>query len=373
MFSGQKKIMLSAGEVSGDLLGAGLVRRLKKTINARFYGLGGPEMKKAGVQILQDITSHSSVGLMEGIKPLLPSIAILLTLKRQLRENPPDVIILIDNQGFNIHLSRMARRLGVKNIYYFPPPVWIWGKHNAKRLAKTCDHLISCFPPEQKIYQDAGAVCTYVGHPFGVDIVPRPLPRPKSKFTVALLPGSRYQEVSRLTRPLLEAADRLQKTFTVLFILPFANDECRNTIVRTIETGGYGHLNIRFIQSPQHSFMKQCDLILAASGTASLAAAFYGIPCVVIYQISTLSYLIAKNLLLKVNYISMPNILLNKRVIPELLQNKATGANLYDAAKRFLSDRSYYEQTRQDLLKVRRILTKKNIFSTITRIVQRYL
>ena len=367
-----KHIFISAGEVSGDLNAANLVRFLKGRLKqVEFCGLGGPEMARAGVQIEQNIVTRSSVGIFEGIRFLRHNLATLRRLKKRLKTAPPDLLILVDNQGFNLNVAKAARARGIPTLYYFPPPVWIWGRHNAAVLAKTCDRVLCPFPDDVPIYQNAGAKTVFTGHPFSVDVTPRRLPvKAPRTWKIAIMPGSRRQEIDNLSVPLRDAMKLLNKSFRCRFFLPVANPEYGPMLEETFRGAD---LPLEFLDSPSHAFMKQCDLVLCASGTSSLAAAFYGVPTIVIYKINPLTFYLAMWFVVKVNYISIPNILLDEPIIPELLQEQATARGIFQTASDLMTNRSLYLATHHALLKSVKPLTRKKVYENILKQVRSFL
>jgi lipid-A-disaccharide synthase len=338
-------LFLSAGEVSGDLHGAYLAHALTAACpGCRLVGLGGPRMAAAGVEILHDITAHSAVGLTEQIPHALPVLKAFGAAKTALAHIKPDAVVLIDFQGANLNLAKRARKLGIKTIYYIAPQDWLWGIGNGiKRVAAGVDLFLAVFEPEAAAYKAAGARVAYVGHPL-LDILPSPPPAPldarislglaPTGQVLALLPGSRAQEVKTLLPIFLETARQLRSDRPdIQFVLPIASGALEEAITTLVNNS---ELPIHLFNGRSQEALLVADAALTASGTAVLEAAILAVPCVAAYKVSALTGWLARRLL-RVRHVTLPNILAQRDVVPEFLQGNATPSALTKSLQALLS------------------------------------
>lgn len=329
-----KKIMVSAGEVSGDIHASYLVRELK-TLDQQltFFGVGSERLKAEGVRIDFDITSRATIGLLEAL-PNIPTL--YLTFKKivsLLHQERPDLLLLVDSQGINMPLAREAKKLGIKTVYYIAPQEWLWGNtRNLQNVANTIDLILAIFEKEYHAYKRVGGRVSFFGHPL-VDIVKPTLDKPAalSLFfgsssavfpTIALCPGSRAQEIQKLLPVLLKASSLIkQKLPSSRFLISAASLGIIKKIFAYVSE--YGP---KAIVDHSYDILNVSDLALCTSGTINLEASILGVPNVMVYKLSPLTYFIGKHFLKidkKIPYFSMPNLLLNSPVIPELVMNQA--------------------------------------------------
>ncbi|MFP5503955.1 MAG: lipid-A-disaccharide synthase, partial [Candidatus Sericytochromatia bacterium] len=325
-------IFLSAGEVSGDMHGAHLARALRAARpDLRLVGVGGPRMAAAGVELLADVTRHSAVGLTEQLPHVRPVLKAFKTAKEAIASEPPAAVVLIDYQGANMDLARHAKRLGVPTAYYILPQEWLWGfKGGLKKVAAAADRLIAVFEAEAAAYREAGGSVSYVGHPL-LDILAevRPLALAGQGPLVALLPGSRPQEIDRLVPVFLGAAAIVREAVPeARFVLPIAGAHLAPAVEAAVAKSG---LSVTVLEGRGQEALAAADLAIAASGTVTLESAILGVPCVAAYRVSGLTAFLAKRLL-RVPYVTLPNIVLGREVVPELLQERATPGTIAEAA-----------------------------------------
>ena len=341
-------IMLSAGEASGDLHGATMCRALR-TLDPglRLIGMGGPRMAAAGVEILVDPTAHAAMGTSEAIGRVPGLYRAYKLLVRRLREARPVAMVLIDFPEFNLRLAKQARRAGIPVVYFIPPQLWAWRRGRIRQMARRVTRVLAAFPFEENLYEEAGIPVEFVGHPL-LDVVPSDLDRLKARgrlgvgkrqTLVGLLPGSRRQEVDRLLPPMLDAAARLSRSDgRRCFVLGLAASVDRGLVAshlkRASETGGPP---VEMVEGLTYEVMAASDALLIASGTATLEAALLGAPMVVCYRVSRLSEVVAR-LLKRSAWISLPNIVAGRDAVPEILQDKVTGARLASEAELLLVD-----------------------------------
>lgn len=332
------RVMLSAGEASGDVHGAHLAEALKQQEPAvQLSGMGGPLMAAAGVQLHFDPTQESSVGFTEAVRNLRRMRHVLAKLAAALRGEAIDVLVAIDLPAFNMRLVEAARRLGIPAVYYFSPSAWAWGKGRARRVARSGAHVCAVFPFEADVYRQAGAQVTYVGHPLldmvHVDEPPGVLRRQfdldPTRPVVALLPGSRKQELARLLTPLGEALAIVRSERPEIeAVLPLSHTMSR----AELEEFARAH-HVHIVEGGTHRALAAADAGIVASGTATLEAAILGTPQIVVYRTSALTYHLAKRLI-RIDHIALPNIVAERTVVPELLQDAANGPDL---ARRLLA------------------------------------
>jgi len=341
-------IMLSAGEASGDLHGATMCRALRALDpGVRLIGMGGPRMAAAGVEVLVDPTAHAAVGTSEALGRVPGLYRAYKILVGRLRKVRPQALVLIDFPEFNLRLAKQARRAGVPVIYFIPPQLWAWRRGRIRQMARRVTRVLAAFPFERSLYEDAGVSVEFVGHPL-LDVVPLDLDRSKARERlsvsdrqpmVGLLPGSRRDEVARLLPPMLEAAAFLARADgRRCFVLGLAPTVDRSAVAllmtRAVEAGGP---RVEIVQGLTHEVMAGADVLLIASGTATLEAALLGAPMVVCYRVSKLTEVMAR-LLAKVQWISLPNIVAGRGAVPEILQRQVTGTRLAGEAERLLKD-----------------------------------
>ena len=344
----ERLIMLSAGEASGDLHGATMCRALRALDpGLRLIGMGGPRMAAAGVEILVDPTAHAAMGTSEAIGRVPGLYRAYKLLVRRLREARPMAMVLIDFPEFNLRLAKQARRAGIPVVYFIPPQLWAWRRGRIRQMAKRVTRVLAAFPFEESLYEEAGVPVEFVGHPL-LDVVPSDLDRAKARerlgvgerqTLVGLLPGSRRQEVDRLLPPMLDAAARLSRADgRRCFVLGLAASVDRGLVTvhfrRASEAGGPP---VEVVEGLTHEVMAASDALLIASGTATLEAALLGAPMVVCYRVSRLTEVVAR-LLTRSVWISLPNIVAGRGAVPEILQDKVTGARLASEAERLLID-----------------------------------
>lgn len=376
----QKRIMIIAGEASGDLHGSGLVREcLALDPTLRFLGIGGSLMRAQGVDILVDARDMAVVGLVE-VAAHFPTIyRAFRKMERILREDPPELLVLIDYPDFNLRLARVAKAAGVKVLYYISPQVWAWRVGRVKKIARLVDRMAVVFPFEVPFYEKEGVLVSFVGHPlvnsvrptltvdeardaFGID---------PSRKTVGLFPGSRRQEIRTHLPVLLESARLLAERFPGLqFILPLASSLERGDVAPYLETCGVPVILVE--GGKGHDVTQVCDAIISVSGTVTLEIALLGVPMVIIYKVSPLTYQVGKRLI-RVDHIGICNIVADKRVVRELIQHEAEPGPIADEIARILTDASYADEIRQGLALVRERLGEGGCSARVAAIVREML
>ncbi len=355
----ERKILIVAGETSGDLLGAHLVKAvLSMDPRLRFYGVGGKHLRSMGMEVVFDNSEVAVVGILEVFSRLRSLYRMFRWLKRSLERDKPTLAILIDFPDFNLRLAKEANKRGVPVFYYISPQVWAWRRGRVKKIAKLVHKLLVVLPFEVPFYRQRGIECEFVGHPL-IDIVKPHLSKEEAhekfhldgdKRTIGLLPGSRREEVQNLLPVLLKSAHLLLRDFPNLqFIIPLAPAIDRFQVEKYIEDS---NLDIRVVGEHIYDVFNICDLIITASGTATLEAAIMGTPMIIVYKVSFLSYLVGR-LLVKVKSIGLVNLIAEKRIVPELIQGQASPINIFNEASEMLRNPRLLSMIRGELRKVR--------------------
>ncbi|MBS0014337.1 MAG: lipid-A-disaccharide synthase [Desulfobacterales bacterium] len=361
-----KQIMIIAGETSGDHHGARLVAEMaKKDANLHFCGIGGPQMQAAGVEILVDAGQLSVVGITEVFSALPVVLREAGRVKREMLRRRPDLLILIDFPDFNLHMAGFAKKHGLKVFYYISPQIWAWRRSRVKKIKRRVDHMAVILPFEADFYRAWQVPVTFVGHPLLDHYADSHWPEPannsgqesaaEAATVVGLLAGSRKSEIRRNLPVMLAAAGRLAADLPgVEFIVSVAPGidplwledwikPWRDQIDMKVQSGGIAGI------------LEQCTLVVAASGTVTLEAAIFGVPMVIMYRISNLSYMLGK-MLVKVDHIGLANIIAGQRVVPELIQQDANPGTIARTVRDLLSDRAALLALRRRLKTVRTML-----------------
>lgn len=347
-----KKVMIVAGEASGDMHGAALVHEMSKiNPSLNFYGIGGSQLEKMGVKLFVNNSSLAVMGITEVISKLTSILKILAMMKKSLDDDRPDLVILIDFADFNLRLAKAAKKKGIKVFYYISPKVWAWRKTRINQIKKFVDRMAVIFPFEVDTYAAKGYTVHYVGHPL-VDMVKlhytkqdsrRKIDITENKTTIALLPGSRLSEVTKLLPEMLLAAEILaQKIPDIQFVLPLA-DTLEEKIIFDLTKGS--SFKIKVIAGKTYDVIASADLAIVASGTATLETGLLGVPMIIIYKFSPFTALIAR-LLITPQPIGLVNIIAGKMIAPELLQQEANANRIASEALAILLN----EEKKQEMI-----------------------
>jgi lipid-A-disaccharide synthase len=363
---GKPVIFFSTCEFSGDMHGEVLIREIrKKAPEASFYGIGGFRMAEAGMELLYDPTGLSTLGFVEAVKNVRRLKKLIGTAVAEWKKRRPDIIIWLDSWGFNILLAKEAQKMGIPVVCMFSPSAWAYGQGRAKKMAERVRLLLAVFPFEAEFYRQFGIKVHSVGYPLidrvRNDIEPKEyrkqLGLSSNQKLVALLPGSRRQEILRLLGPMLEAATIIDQVQQVKWVLPKAASVNREELEKI---ASQYPVDLMIKDGDVYNLLAAADGGVIASGTATLEAALLNTPSVVIYQVSKLSFFIYRRLaspqFKKEMTVASPNLILGRKVYPELLQEKVTGANIAGYLKKILNDESYNRQIRTDLQTVRDLI-----------------
>jgi lipid-A-disaccharide synthase len=346
------RIFISTGEVSGDLQGSLLTQSLKRqaaatNLELEIVGLGGVRMANAGANLIGDTAGIGSVGILESIPYILPTLQIQHQAKKYLQTNPPDLVVLIDYMGPNLGLGNYIRQRWPKMpiIWYIAPQVWVWAPpwENIANIVLITDRILAIFPEEARYFEQQGAKVTWVGHPL-IDRMQNAPSREKSRLSlgiapdqtaIALMPASRQQEIKYLMPRIFEAAQIIQnKLPQVHFWIPLSRPALRQSIQRAIE---YYHLRATLLENQSLEILSAADLAIAKSGTVNLEIALLNVPQIAIYCVNPVTYWLARKLLkFSISFISPANLVLQKAIVPELLQEQATAENIVAEAMELL-------------------------------------
>ncbi|MFN2349243.1 MAG: lipid-A-disaccharide synthase [Thioalkalivibrio sp.] len=348
-------VMVVAGEASGDLHAANMVRamrRLRPTL--RFSGMGGGALRDAGVDILVDSTRLSVVGLVEVLAHYGDIRRALKTLKTRLEQERPALLVLVDYVEFNLRLARYAKGLGVKVLFYVSPQVWAWRARRVKRIGQAIDAMAVLFPFEEAVYRQHGIPVRYVGNPLVDEVrastdcyaLRRGFGLNETAPVVGILPGSRRGELGRHLPLIMEAARLLKSRIPkVQFIMPLAPGvDVEGDVNPHLDTG----LGIVQVTGRTYDAMHASDALMIASGTATLEAGLLRVPMAILYRVSPITYAILKRLIL-IRDIGLANIVAGERVVPEFVQNDATPEAIAGEIERLLTDIDYARHMRERL------------------------
>jgi lipid-A-disaccharide synthase len=356
------RILISTGEVSGDVQGALLVRALRHLRpDVELLAIGGERMAQAGATLLANTTHLGSIGLVEHLPLLWPTLRLLHHIRRTLAAHPPDVVVLIDYVGFNLPLARMCKPWGCPLIYYIAPQEWVWPTAHTRSIVALIDQVLAVFPQEAEYYQKVGVPCVeWVGHPL-VDDLATAESRAQARQTlgiaptqtmVVLLPASRRQEFRYLWPVLAQTAHQLHQHHPELeFWLPLALPQYRAYLEPEIRKY---NLRVRVVTEPARRVIAAADLALAKSGTVNLETALLDVPQVVIYRVSPVTAWVARHVLrFHIPFMSPVNLVVMREIIPELLQDQAEPQRLTQLALTYLHNpapmRQQYQALRQAL------------------------
>lgn len=362
------RIAIVVGETSGDMLGAGLMKSLKARYpDAKFEGIGGPLMEAQGFNSFVPMERLAVMGLVEILGRLFELLKVRKNLLQYWTKNPPDIFIGIDAPEFNTKLELKLKKQGIKTVHYVSPSVWAWRSKRIFKIKRAVDLMLTLFPFEAKFYKEHDVPVHFVGHnladkiPFENDdkAAQSALGIDSDKPVVCLMPGSRGSEVEKLAPVFINAAKLIAKQHTgVQFILPAANDARRQQIEELLsQHGDHSEISLRVLDGQSQQCMKAADVVLLASGTATLEGMLLKKPMVVSYIVSPVTAFLMRRLL-KQPYISLPNLLAGREVVPEILQEQATPENLARAVSERIGDNDLVHQLKETFLFIHKQLKR---------------
>jgi lipid-A-disaccharide synthase len=352
------RLLLSCGEPSGDLYAGALTRELRALDSGIVVaGLGGPHFVAAGGRLIRDYRGLSVTGLTEAVWKIPRSWAALRRLIEAARADRPDVLVVIDFPDFNFPLSRRVKQLGVPVVYYIGPQIWAWRPGRLKTIREIAELMLVIFPFEEQIYRDNGVAVQFVGHPL-VDLAKVSESRDSfrqrhslssSGPTVAILPGSRPNEVARILPDLIAAADQIG---ACVGGAQFAIARAPNLDDHLFDVRHRSHAPIALIEGEVDGLLAAADVALTASGTATVQAALHDTPMVIVYRVSPLTYRLGRRLL-TIDTFGMVNLIAGEKIVPELIQSAFTPAKVADEAVSLLTDNARASRVREGLARVR--------------------
>ena len=356
------RIGLVAGEASGDQLGGGLVRELRRLRpDVECEGVAGPAMAGAGCSVIADSAALAVMGLVEPLRELPKLLKLRRQLVRRWTAAPPDVFVGIDSPDFNLGLELALKRTGIRTVQYVSPSVWAWRQGRIAKIARAVDRVLCLLPFEKAFYDEHGVAADFVGHPLADRLEPAP-PDARlreslglsSSCVVAVLPGSRGSEVARLGPVFAQACRRLlERRPDVAFIAPMASAALRERFEAMLAAGGVA-AHFRLVNGNAHDAMRAADVVLLASGTAALEAALLGRPIVAAYRLAPLTYALARSLkLVKVRHFTLPNLLTGEPMVPEFLQGRANPEALSESLDALLGAPERREEIVREFAKLR--------------------
>lgn len=352
------KVMIVAGEASGDLHASGLVREIQIAApGTEIYGIGGDRMRDLGVTLYYHIFEMSVLGFVDVLKQIRFFKKVYRELVAVMENDQPNLLILIDYPGLNLKLAKAAQERGIKVLYYIAPQVWAWGAGRVKKMARWVDKMAVIIPFEEKLYRDAGIDATFVGHPL-LEVVKASLGKDEffaqqgietTQKTIGLLPGSRHLEVKRLLPEMLLAVEKLRADYPDIQAIIGQAD--------TVDESVYSHIlgsdsSVKLVKKNTYNIMKHSDVLIVASGTATLESALFATPLLIVYKVDPVSYFIGRQLV-KIDSIGLVNVIAEKKIVPEFIQGELKASNLAPELKRLLFEENARKQMIRDIEKIR--------------------
>ncbi|HXT72686.1 MAG TPA: lipid-A-disaccharide synthase [Candidatus Angelobacter sp.] len=350
------EILISAGEASGDMYAAQLARALQARTSAHFFGMGGPKMREAGVEIVADASEIAVVGITEVLHRLPAVWRAWRKLEREAVRRKPALAITVDSPGFNFGLARRLKKHGIRIVYFISPQIWAWRPRRMRWIQRRFERVLVIFPFEEEIYRKAGVAVNFVGHPLVDAVHPQMTPEQfAARFgldakrpIVALLPGSRPSEIRRSMPIIAEACARLQKNILVQFVLVVAS----GLNAHIFDSYSRPDLRVTPVTGAVYDALAAADCAIVSSGTATVEAALLGAPMVVVYRLSKVTAAIARRLVLTPLF-AMVNLISGRQVVPELIQDKFTAEALEREVRLLLDSPEARAQQKHDLAEVR--------------------
>ena len=357
-----KCVMIIAGEASGDLHGSKLVLAMReKNSDLFFCGIGGQALRDAGVKIIVDASQLAVVGITEVFSKMIDLFRGMSVAKKLLKSLKPDLLIIIDFPDFNLHIAGTAKKLGIPVLYYISPQVWAWRPGRVKKIRKIVDHVAVILPFEEKFFRKHQIQATFVGHP----LLDTHLLLEESSIAknaedipvIGLLPGSRDREIAKLLPVMLQSARILLERDKDMKFIVSAAPSIERKFVETIVEEHRGEYDFELVSDTVENVLKRCRLAVVASGTVTLEAAIFGIPMIIIYKMSLVTYWLGKMLVRsRVKNFGLVNLIAGRDISPELLQGEVSSKKIADMAFEMLNDASGLEKTKNELLGIKDVL-----------------
>lgn len=361
MNSKNKNILIIAGEASGDLHGSLLIHKIKAIEpEINFYGIGGDRMVNEGLNLNFHINQMAFLGFVEVIKHIPFIKKVQNELLSLIKEKEIGTAILIDYPGFNLNFAKKLKKLNLKIIYYISPQIWAWGKGRIKKIKRLVDKMLVVFPFEEKLYKKEGIDCEFVGHPLieilnnynflSQDKFFEIFSLQKDKEILTILPGSRLQEIEKLFPIVIEAAELIANKYNLQIVVGCASNIDENKFYELSNKD-----NFKIIKHHTYELIKYSKFGIIKSGTSTLEAALLGLPMVIVYKTNILSYFIGKSLI-NLDKIGMANIILEQKVVPELIQNDVQPEKIFNESDKILNDENIYNSIKDKFKNIKEIL-----------------
>ena len=339
-----RSLMFIAGEASGDAHAAELIKALRaQAPDLTVFGAGGPKMKDAGMELLLDLTEHAVVGLVEVLKNYAKFRNIFWDLVREAEKRKPGAVVLVDFPGFNLRFAAQMKLRHIKVIYYISPQLWAWHASRAKQIERDVDLMLVIFPFEKDWYAKHAPKLRveFVGHPFVERVKDEGGGMKRDEKLVLLLPGSREREVQKIWPIMAKTVDLMPQD--IRFVAAAVNKEMASMMV--------AHPRVEVAVGKAHELMQRAALAITASGTATMECAFYGCPMIVVYKVNWLTYVVGR-MVVTVNWLAMPNVIANRAIVPEFIQQDATPMRIAARARHLLEDTGTREVMQHELARV---------------------
>lgn len=376
------RIGIVAGESSGDILGAGLIAVMRSRVKElTIEGIGGDKMLKEGINSLYPMEKLSVMGITEVISCYFELHTIRKNLLDHFIKNPPDVFIGIDSPDFNLWLERMLKNAGIKTVHYVSPSVWAWRQYRINKIYKSVDLMLNLFPFETEIYDKNKIPNKFVGHPladklFGKNNMQKTrdkLGLPQNKIVIAILPGSRKNEINKISKPLLLASELANKTYpNLIFVSGFINNETKKKF-DDIKNKVAPNLKVNTYVRKTHDVMDAANIIMLSLGTATLEAMLLKKSMIVVYKTSWVTCRVIKNMV-KIPYLALPNILSGKMIVPEFMHEKCNHRDIYAGLKKMLENNDIQEDIKKEFIKLSLELKKdanENAASAVLNLIRK--
>ncbi|MBN2460745.1 MAG: lipid-A-disaccharide synthase [Candidatus Cloacimonetes bacterium] len=372
------EIFWLAGENSGDLHAAQVMKELNTLGNdLQHSGIGGKRMQSAGLKPLFPFTRFSIMGFIEVLKHLLFFFQVEKKIKGLFINNPPDLVVLVDYPGLNLRIARLAKKRNIPVLYYICPQFWAWKMNRIKKLKKYTDHIAYILPFEKHFMEINAIPSTYVGHPIAEEIsitmdrnsFANKYDLDPARIWLGFLPGSRDTEIIRILPEFLKAILHLDPTQNefLISLAPTVNEALFHKIM-----GSFPRINLKVIRDDAYHLMHHCRLLVVTSGTATLETAYIGTPFIIVYRGGRLSYEIGKRLV-KINMIGLPNLIMGKKILPELVQYDASGNKIYSLMMELMVDNERYDQIKKELKQLHAILDSRSASRETAEIIRNML
>lgn len=368
-----KKIYWIAGEKSGDLHAALVMKKINEQHESYHYGIGGEAMQASGLHTEIDFSRLNMMGFVEIIKHLGFLSKLIKKIQRDLTEDPPDLLILVDYPGLNMRIAEFAKKRGIKVLYYICPKFWAWKEGRKYKLKKFTDHVCYILPFEKELLEAEDIQATYVGNPISEEIelnldkeeFARKYDLDINKQWIGFMPGSRNNEIEKILPEMVEAISYFSEdNYQALISQANSVSEIKlKNIINPVKD------RITVIRNDNYEMMRYCDVMAVTSGTATLETAFMETPHVIVYKTNPISYVIAQ-LLVKIKWIGLPNIIMDEELLPELIQADANGKNIAGKMLKILTDEKLFDAIQHKLKKIRRILGEVSTSEKCVEIIQ---